>query len=60
MSLGFVEGQPAILIRDPQTPDGAVRGFMLVEWLDEQVIAIRDFRYAPYCVVDADIRPIED
>ena len=60
LSLGFVEGQPAILIRDPQTPDGAVRGFMLVEWLDEQVIAIRDFRYAPYCVVDADIRPIED
>lgn len=60
LSLGFVEGQPAILIRDPQTPDGAVRGFMLVEWLDEQVIAIRDFRYAPYCVVDADIRTIED
>lgn len=60
LSLGFVEGQPAVLIRDPQTPDGAVRGFMLVEWLDEQVIAIRDFRYAPYCVVDADIRPIED
>ncbi len=60
LSLGFVEGQPAVLIRDPQTPDGAVRGFMLVEWLDEQVIAIRDFRYAPYCVTDADIRPIED
>ncbi|MFK0686662.1 sigma-70 family RNA polymerase sigma factor [Mesorhizobium sp. IMUNJ 23033] len=60
LSLGFVEGQPAVLIRDPQTPDGAVRGFMLVEWLDEQVIAIRDFRYAPYCVVDADIRPIDD
>jgi hypothetical protein len=32
---------------------------MLVEWLDEQVIAIRDFRYAPYCVVDADIRFID-
>ncbi|WP_192178366.1 sigma-70 family RNA polymerase sigma factor [Mesorhizobium amorphae] len=60
LSLAFVEGQPAVLIRDPQSPDGAVRGFMLVEWLDEQVIAIRDFRYAPYCVVDADIRPIED
>ena len=37
LSLGFVEGRPAILIRDPQTADGAVRGFMLVEWLDEQV-----------------------
>ncbi|RJT42324.1 sigma-70 family RNA polymerase sigma factor [Mesorhizobium waimense] len=60
LSLGFVEGQPAILIRDPQSPDGAVRGFMLVEWLDEQVIAIRDFRYAPYCIADADIRFVED
>ncbi|CAN7235161.1 sigma-70 family RNA polymerase sigma factor [Mesorhizobium amorphae] len=60
LSLGFVEGQPSVLIRDPQTPDGTVRGFMLVKWLDEQVIAIRDFRYASYCVVDADIRPIED
>ena len=59
LSLGFVDGRPAILIRDPQA-DGAVRGFMLVEWLDEQVVAIRDFRYAPYCVADADIRLIDD
>lgn len=59
LSLGFVDGRPAILIRDPQA-DGAVRGFMLVEWRGEQVIAIRDFRYAPYCVADADIRLFDD
>ena len=59
LSLGFVEDRPAILIRDPQAPESGVRGFMLVEWLEEQVIQIRDFRYAPYCVVDADIRFID-
>lgn len=59
LSLGFVESRPAILIRDPRAKDAAVRGFMLVEWLDEQVIAIRDFRYAAYCVVDADVRFID-
>jgi len=59
LSLGFVDSQPAILIRDPQAVDGAVRGFMLVEWRGEEVTAIRDFRYAPYCVAGADIRFID-
>ncbi|MER9894792.1 sigma-70 family RNA polymerase sigma factor [Mesorhizobium sp. M0119] len=59
LSLGFVDGRPAILIRDPQAADGAVRGFMLVEWAGEEVIQIRDFRYAPWCLVDAEIRAVE-
>ncbi|MER9211477.1 sigma-70 family RNA polymerase sigma factor [Mesorhizobium sp. M0663] len=59
LSLGFVDGRPAILIRDPQAAYGAVRGFMLVEWRDDQVIQIRDFRYAPWCLVDAEIRAVE-
>lgn len=59
LSLGFVDGRPAILIRNPQEPDGAVRGFMLVKWRDERVVQIRDFRYAPWCLVDAEISTIE-
>jgi RNA polymerase sigma factor (sigma-70 family) len=59
LSLGFVDGRPAILVRDPQSPD-TLRGFMLIEWQDDQVAAIRDFRYAPYCLVDADIRAVKD
>ena len=58
LSLGFVDGRPAILIRNPQA-EGAVRGFMLIGWRGDEVTAIRDFRYAPYCVTDADIRPID-
>jgi RNA polymerase sigma-70 factor (ECF subfamily) len=57
LSLGFVDGQPAILIRNPQA-DEAVRGFVLVEWRGDDVVRIRDFRYAPYCLADADIRPV--
>ncbi|SIT59170.1 hypothetical protein BQ8794_70100 [Mesorhizobium prunaredense] len=59
LSLGSVDGRPAILIRNPQEPDGAVRGFMLVEWQDERVVQIRDFRYAPWCLVDAEISTVE-
>ncbi|WP_254027745.1 sigma-70 family RNA polymerase sigma factor [Mesorhizobium ventifaucium] len=59
LSLGFVDGRPAILIRNPQEPGGVVRGFMLVEWRDERVVQIRDFRYAPWCLVDAEISTVE-
>jgi RNA polymerase sigma factor (sigma-70 family) len=55
LSLGFIDGRAAILIRDPHAPDDAVRGFMLVEWRDERVVRIRDFRYAPWCLPDAEI-----
>lgn len=59
LSLGFVDGRPAILIRDPQAADGTVRGFVLVEWAGDEIIQIRDFRYAPWCLVDAEIRAVE-
>lgn len=59
LSLGFVDGRPAILIRDPQAPEAGVRGFMLLEWLDDKVAQIRDFRYATYVLADADIHSLE-
>lgn len=57
LSIGFVEGRPAILIRNPQA-DNAVRGFMLLDWRNGLVVGIRDFRYAPYCLENADIRAV--
>ncbi|TGQ54791.1 RNA polymerase sigma factor [Mesorhizobium sp. M1C.F.Ca.ET.193.01.1.1] len=59
LSLGFVDGQPAILINNPQADD-AVRGFVLIDWRGDEAVRIRDFRYAPYCVADADIRFVAD
>jgi RNA polymerase sigma-70 factor (ECF subfamily) len=58
LSLGFVDGKAAILIRNPEQPEAGVRGFMLIEWMGDEVSHIRDFRYASYCVEGADIREL--
>ncbi len=55
LSLGFVDGRPAILIRDPTKPATPVRGFMLLEWSGDSVGNIRDFRYATYALDGAEI-----
>lgn len=57
LSLGFVEARPAILIRNPRAGD-TVRGFVLIDWRGDEVVRIRDFRHAPYCVAEADILPV--
>ncbi len=59
LSLGFVDGRPAILVHDPVAPEAGLRGFMLLEWLGDEVAGIRDFRYAPYCLAEADVRPLD-
>lgn len=60
LSLGFVDGRPAILVHDPSGPDRMLRGFMLLQWLGDEVVGIRDFRYAPYCLDGADIRGLDE
>ena len=45
---GTVEGRPAILVFDPNEPDGRPKYFMLLGWSAEKVTTIRDFRHAPY------------
>jgi RNA polymerase sigma factor (sigma-70 family) len=57
LSLGFVDGRPAILSRHPVSRE--VTGFMLLEWRGGEVVAIRDFRYAPYCLADVEVRELE-
>jgi RNA polymerase sigma-70 factor, ECF subfamily len=47
---GLVEGQPAILVFDPNAPSAAPKYFMLLDWSADKVAAIRDFRHAPYVV----------
>ena len=45
---GTVEGRPAILVFDPNEPDGRPKYFMLLGWSADKVTTIRDFRHAPY------------
>jgi RNA polymerase sigma-70 factor (ECF subfamily) len=52
LSLGYVEGRPAILVHDPRSERDMPWSFMLIEWSRTEISAIRDFRYASY-VLDA-------
>ncbi len=53
---GVVEGRPALLVVDPGRPDAAPAYFMLLEWSDDGVTSIRDFRHASYVIDGADYR----
>ncbi|CAN5828368.1 sigma-70 family RNA polymerase sigma factor [soil metagenome] len=48
VSVGFAEGCPALLFRDPADATRAVAHVVLLGWRDGQITAIRDFFYAPY------------
>jgi RNA polymerase sigma-70 factor (ECF subfamily) len=45
---GLVERRPAVLVFDPHIRSGEPTYFMLLAWAGEQVMTIRDFRYATY------------
>ena len=53
---GSVEGRPAILVFDPNEPDGGPKYFMLLDWSADKVATIRDFRHAPYVIESATYR----
>ncbi len=50
---GFVEGRRCALVFDRQDPSGPPRYFILLEFADDSVVDIRDFRYAAYVMADA-------
>ena len=52
---GMVEGLPAILVFDPGAPGSAPQYFILLQWSDGKVAAIRDFRHAAYAIDGAEV-----
>ncbi|WP_439409187.1 sigma-70 family RNA polymerase sigma factor [Bradyrhizobium sp. DASA03076] len=58
LEAGQVEGRPAILVFDPNVPNGRPKYFVLLNWSADKLATIRDFRHAAYvidgaqCVVD--------
>ena len=50
---GLVEGRPAILAFDPGAPSKP-KYFVLLQWEDGKVAAIRDFRHASYVAENAE------
>jgi len=55
LALGTVEGRPAILVHDATEPEGEPRYFILIEWIDDRVALIRDYRYTRYVMQGADV-----
>lgn len=53
-ALGAVEGRPAMLVFDAGGPMAAPAHFVLIDWSQERIAAIRDFLFAPYVLEAAD------
>ncbi len=50
----MMDGQPAILVFDPNAPDAPPKYFVLLSWQGDKVATIRDFRHAPYVLDGAE------
>lgn len=58
-ALGLVEGRPAVLARDPRDASRAPAYFVLLEWEDDRLLSIRDFRYARYVIDGAELNALD-
>jgi RNA polymerase sigma-70 factor, ECF subfamily len=56
LALGAVERRPAILVYDPREPASPPAYFMLLSWDGARITYIRDYRYTPYVMRDADVQ----
>src|SRR6266851_5141450 len=52
---GLVDRRPALLVRDPGDPSATPAYFVLLEWADDRVVNIRDFRFARYATEGAEL-----
>ena len=56
---GFVDRRPAILMVDPENESGSPMYFVLLDWADDRVVNIRDFRFARYALDGADMTSLD-
>jgi RNA polymerase sigma-70 factor, ECF subfamily len=52
---GLVDGRPAVLVHEPGDASARPSYFVLLEWGDDKVLKIRDFRYARYAIESAEV-----
>jgi RNA polymerase sigma-70 factor (ECF subfamily) len=52
---GFVDRRPALLVCDPDNLSARPAYFVLLEWIGDNLVNIRDFRHAPYVTEDAEL-----
>ncbi|HEY0312209.1 MAG TPA: sigma-70 family RNA polymerase sigma factor [Allosphingosinicella sp.] len=58
-AFGAVEGRPAMLVFDRGAMERPAH-FVLVDWREDKIAAIRDFLFAPYALESADWVRLED
>jgi RNA polymerase sigma-70 factor (ECF subfamily) len=51
----LIDGRPAVLVRASADPSAPPSYFIVLEWSEDKIIGIRDFRYARYAVDSADV-----
>ena len=52
---GFVDRNPAILVRDPRNASAPPTYFVLLNWAGDRLVGIRDFRHARYATEGAEL-----
>ena len=52
---GLIDGRPAVLVHEPGDASARPSYFVLLEWEDNKVLTIRDFRYARYAIEAAEV-----
>lgn len=52
---GLADGRPGIIVYSPDQPSGPPIYFMVVDWSDDRLLKVRDFRYARYATADAEL-----
>ena len=52
---GLADGRPAVLVHGPDRSSQTPTYFVLLEWVGERVVTIRDFRYARYATEGAEL-----
>lgn len=52
---GLVDRRPALPVCDPHDPCAAPTYFILLEWVEDKLINIRDFRHALYAIEGAEV-----
>lgn len=56
---GLIDGYPAAIVHSPDQPAGPPIYFILLDWSEDRLLRVRDFRYARYAVEGADLMDLQ-
>src|SRR5262249_14647970 len=59
LASGFVDRRPALIARHPHDASGKPAYFILLQWSDQRISTIRDFRHARYAIEGAEVVMME-